>query len=216
MQKKYDLKVIEDAAQSFGASIGNQKVGTFGDVAATSFYPAKPLGCYGDGGAIFTNNDDLAEQCKAIRIHGTTTDRYHSEFIGLNGRLDSMQAAVLLEKLTIFDEELELRQNVSNQYRENINNCQYIPNDYVSSHALFSIVLDSEDERNKKIEKLKENQIPTVVYYKYPIHLMQGFDYLGYKNGDFPISEKLSKTILRLPMHPYLSENNIKVIIKNL
>ena len=214
LAKKYDLKVIEDAAQSFGASIRNQKVGTFGDVAATSFYPAKPLGCYGDGGAIFTNNDDLAEQCKAIRIHGTTTDRYHSELIGLNGRLDSMQAAVLLEKLTIFDEELDLRQNISNQYRDHIDNYQYIPNDYVSSYALFSIVLDSEGERNKKIEKLKENQIPTVVYYKYPIHLMKGFDYLQYKDGDFPISENLSKTILSLPMHPYLHQKEIDQVIK--
>ena len=214
--KKYDLKVIEDAAQSFGASIRNQKVGTFGDVAATSFYPAKPLGCYGDGGAIFTNNDDLAEQCKAIRIHGTTTDRYHSELIGLNGRLDSMQAAVLLEKLTIFDEELDLRQNISNQYRENINHCQYIPDDYVSSHALFSIVLDSEKERKKKIEKLKENTIPTVVYYKYPIHLMKGFDYLQYKDGDFPISENLSKTILSLPMHPYLHQKDIDRVIESI
>ena len=214
--KKYDLKVIEDAAQSFGASIRNQKVGTFGDVAATSFYPAKPLGCYGDGGAIFTDNDDLAEKCKAIRIHGTTTDRYHSELIGLNGRLDSMQAAVLLEKLTIFDEELDLRQNISNQYRENINHCQYIPDDYVSSHALFSIVLDSEKERKKKIEKLKENTIPTVVYYKYPIHLMKGFDYLQYKDGDFPISENLSKTILSLPMHPYLHQKDIDRVIESI
>ena len=214
--KKYDLKVIEDAAQSFGASIRNQKVGTFGDVAATSFYPAKPLGCYGDGGAIFTDNDNLAEQCKAIRIHGTTNDRYHSELIGLNGRLDSLQAAVLLEKLTIFDEELDLRQNISNQYRDHINNCQYIPNDYVSSHALFSIVLDSESERNKKIEQLKENQIPTVVYYKYPIHLMKGFEYLGYQKRDFTISEKLSKTILSLPMHPYLLSKQIELVVKNL
>ena len=214
--KKYDLKVIEDAAQSFGASIRNQKVGTFGDVAATSFYPAKPLGCYGDGGAIFTNNDDLAEQCKAIRIHGTTTDRYHSELIGLNGRLDSMQAAVLLEKLTIFNEELELRQNVSNQYREHINNCQYIPNDYISSHALFSVVLDSEEERNKKIEELKENQIPTVVYYKYPIHLMKAFSYLGYQKGDFPISEQLSQTIVSLPMHPYLNQKDIDRVIESI
>ena len=212
--KKYDLKVIEDAAQSFGASIRNQKVGTFGDVAATSFYPAKPLGCYGDGGAIFTDNDDLAEQCKAIRIHGTTTDRYHSELIGLNGRLDSMQAAVLLEKLTIFDEELDLRQNISNQYRENINHCQYIPDDYVSSHALFSIVLDSEKERKKKIEKLKENTIPTVVYYKYPIHLMEGFAYLGYQKGDFSVSEQLSQRIVSLPMHPYLHQKEIDQVIK--
>ena len=100
------MKVIEDAAQSFGGSIRDKKVGTFGDVAATSFYPAKPLGCYGDGGAIFTNDSNLAEKCKAIRIHGTKNDKYNSEMIGLNGRLDSMQAAVLLEKLSIFDDEL--------------------------------------------------------------------------------------------------------------
>jgi len=212
--KKYDLKVVEDAAQSFGASIRNQKVGTFGDVAATSFYPAKPLGCYGDGGAIFTNNDDLAEILKAIRIHGTTSDKYNSEIIGLNGRLDSMQAAVLLEKLTIFDEELDLRQKINNQYRSRLNNCQYIPNDYISSHALFSIFLDSEEERNKTIDKLKENSIPVVVYYKYPIHLMQGFAYLDYQEGDFAISEKLSKNILSLPMHPYLSSEDIKLVLK--
>ena len=214
--KKYDLKVIEDAAQSFGASILDQKVGTFGDVAATSFYPAKPLGCYGDGGAIFTNSDDLADKCKAIRIHGTTSDKYNSELIGLNGRLDSMQAAVLLEKLTIFDEELDLRQNISNQYRKNINNCQYIPNNYISSHALFSVVLDSEEERNKKLEELKENKIPTVVYYKYPIHLMKGFAYLGYQKGDFPISEQLSQTIVSLPMHPYLHQKDIDRVIESI
>ena len=214
--KKYDLKVIEDAAQSFGASIGDKKVGIFGDVAATSFYPAKPLGCYGDGGAIFTNNDDLAEKCKAIRIHGTTDDKYHSELIGLNGRLDSIQAAVLLEKLTIFNEELNLRQQISNQYRENLQNCQYIPNNYTSSHALFSILLESEQERENLKENLRKNHIPTVVYYQYPIHLMKGFSYLGYQQEDFPISEKLSKTILSLPMHPYLSKIDIELVVKNI
>ena len=214
--KKYNLNVIEDAAQSFGAKIGDKKVGNFGDVAATSFYPAKPLGCYGDGGAIFTNNDDLAEKCKAIRIHGTTTDRYHSELIGLNGRLDSLQAAVLLEKLTIFDEERELREEVSIQYREHLKCCQYIPKNYTSSHALFSILLESEEERNYTIEKLKKNNIPTVVYYKYPIHLMKGFSYLEYQNGNFPISEKLSKSILSLPMHPYLTPQDIKLVVESL
>ena len=214
--KKYDLKVIEDAAQSFGASIRNQKVGTFGDVAATSFYPAKPLGCYGDGGAIFTNNDDLAEQCKAIRIHGTTTDRYHSELIGLNGRLDSMQAAVLLEKLTIFDEELDLKEKISIQYRKNLKNCQSIPKEYVSSHALFSIVLESDQQRSQTIKKLEQNDIPTAIYYKFPIHLMKAFSYLGYQKGDFQISENLSKKILSLPMHPYLSEDDVELIISQI
>jgi dTDP-4-amino-4,6-dideoxygalactose transaminase len=214
--KKYDLKVIEDGAQSFGASIGEKKVGTFGDVAATSFYPAKPLGCYGDGGAIFTNNDSLADQCKAIRIHGTSSDRYNSEIIGLNGRLDSMQAAVLLEKLTIFDEELEMRNKVNDNYRKFLNNAQYIPENYHSAHALFSITLGSHKKREELVRKLKINNIPNVIYYKYPIHLMTGFDYLKYKNGDFPVSENLSQTIVSLPMHPYLTKSDIDLIIKAL
>ncbi len=212
----YKLKVIEDAAQSFGGSIGSKKVGTFGDIAATSFYPAKPLGCYGDGGAMFTNDDHLAEQCKAIRIHGTSLDKYHSEVIGLNGRLDSMQAAVLLEKLTIFDEELAMRNEVSNYYREYLNNAQCIPKNYHSAQALFSITLDSHKKREEILNKLKQNDIPNVIYYKYPIHLMKGFSYLRYKDGDFPISENLSQTIVSLPMHPYLTEMDIDLIIKTI
>ena len=214
--KKYDLKVIEDAAQSFGGSIGDRKVGTFGDIAATSFYPAKPLGCYGDGGAMFTNDDNLAEQCKAIRIHGTSSDKYNSEVIGLNGRLDSMQAAVLLEKLRIFDEELEMRNKVNDYYRKFLNNAQYIPENYHSAHALFSITLGSHKKREELVDRLKRHRIPNVIYYKYPIHLMKGFNYLGYKDGDFPISENLSQTIVSLPMHPYLTKMDIDLIIKTL
>jgi len=214
--KKYELKVIEDAAQSFGASIQNKKVGTFGDVAATSFYPAKPLGCYGDGGAMFTNDDHLAEQCKAIRIHGTSLDKYNSEVIGLNGRLDSMQAAVLLEKLTIFDEELAMRNKVSNHYRKYLNNAQCIPENYHSSHALFSITFDSHKKREEIVNTLKQNNIPSVIYYKNPIHLMKGFGYLGYKDGDFPISEGLSQKIVSLPMHPYLQKEEIDQVIESI
>ena len=213
---KYDLKVIEDAAQSFGGSIGSKKVGTFGDIAATSFYPAKPLGCYGDGGAMFTNDDSLAEKCRAIRIHGTSTDKYNSEVIGLNGRLDSMQAAVLLEKLTIFDEELEMRNKVNDYYRKYLNNAQYIPENYHSAHALFSITLGSHKKREELVDKFKQSNIPNVIYYKYPIHLMKGFGYLKYKNGDFPVSENLSQTIVSLPMHPYLTETEIDLIIEAL
>ena len=207
--KKYNLKVIEDGAQSFGGSISDKKVGSFGDVATTSFYPAKPLGCYGDGGAIFTNNDDLADQCKAIRIHGTSSDKYNSEVIGLNGRLDSMQAAVLLEKMTIFNEELEMRNTVNDYYRKHLNNAQYIPENYNSAHALFSITLGSNKKREEVVKRLTSNHIPSVIYYKYPIHLMKGFSYLGYKIGDFPVSEHLSQTIVSLPMHPYLHEREI-------
>ena len=214
--KKYELKVIEDAAQSFGGSIENKKVGTFGDIAATSFYPAKPLGCYGDGGAMFTNDDNLAEQCKAIRIHGTSSDKYNSETIGLNGRLDSMQAAVLLEKLTIFDEELEMRNKVNDYYRKFLNNAQYIPDNYQSAHALFSITLGSHKKREELVDRLKQNNIPSVIYYKYPIHLMKGFNYLGHKDGDFSVSENLSQTILSLPMHPYLSNLELDTIIEGI
>ena len=212
--KKYSLKVIEDAAQSFGGSIKGNKVGNFGDIAATSFYPAKPLGCYGDGGAIFTNDDNLAEECKAIRIHGTKKDKYNSEMIGLNGRLDSIQAAVLLEKLSIFDEELEMRNEVNFHYRKHLNNAQYHPKDYQSAHALFSIILGSNEKRDELIDRLSQDKIPSVVYYKYPIHLMQGFNYLGYSNGDFPVSEMLSLQIISLPMHPYLTETEQKKILK--
>ena len=212
--KKYNLKVLEDAAQSFGGSIGRKKVGSFGDVAATSFYPAKPLGCYGDGGAIFTNNDELAESLRSIRFHGTTEkDRYHSEVIGLNGRLDTFQAAVLLEKLSIFDEELEMRNEVDFNYRKYLNNAQFHPQDYQSAHALFSIVLESNKKRDDLIERLQKNAIPSVIYYRNPIHLMNAFKYLGYNKGDFCISENLSQTIVSLPMHPYIIDKNINIII---
>ena len=214
--KKYNLKVIEDAAQSFGGSIRDKKVGVFGDVAATSFYPAKPLGCYGDGGAIFTNDDSLADECKAIRIHGTKKDKYNSEMIGLNGRLDSIQAAVLLEKLSIFSEELEMRNEVNSYYRKYLNNAQHHPKDYHSAHALFSIILGSNDKRDNLIVRLFENKIPSVVYYKFPIHLMEAFRYLGYNKGSLPISEKLSDTILSLPMHPYLTEKDIDYILQTI
>ena len=212
--KKHNLRIIEDAAQSFGGSIGERKVGSFGDVAATSFYPAKPLGCYGDGGAIFTNDDDLAEECKAIRIHGTKEDKYNSEMIGLNGRLDSIQAAVLLEKLSIFKDELDLRNNIDSLYRKGLNNAQYHPQNYNSAHALFSIVLGNNDQRESLVKRLSTKSIPTVVYYKFPIHLMKGFKYLGYSEGNFPISESLSKSIISLPMHPYLNEEDINLVIE--
>ena len=214
--KKYNLKVIEDAAQSFGGSIRDRKVGVFGDVAATSFYPAKPLGCYGDGGAIFTNDDDLAEECKAIRIHGTKKDKYNSEMIGLNGRLDSIQAAVLLEKLSIFDDELELRNEINSHYRKYLNNAQHHPEGYQSAHALFSVVLGSNNKRDNLINRLSQKKIPSVIYYKFPIHLMEAFQYLGYLKGSLPISENLSHSIVSLPMHPYLNESDIDFIVNTI
>ena len=165
---------------------------------------------------MFTNNDSLADKCKAIRIHGTSSDKYNSEVIGLNGRLDSIQAAVLLEKMTIFDEELEMRNKVNDYYRKFLNNAQYIPKNYHTAHALFSITLSSHNKREELVGRLKKNNIPNVIYYKYAIHLMKGFHYLGYKEGDFPVSENLSQTIVSLPMHPYLKMDDIDLIMKAL
>ena len=219
--KNHNLKVIEDNAQAIGSVYTNSnneeiKAGTIGHIGTTSFFPSKNLGCYGDGGAIFTNDDDLAEDCKAIRIHGTKKDKYNSEMIGLNGRLDSIQAAVLLEKLSIFDDELVMRNEVNSYYRKYLNNAQHHPEGYQSAHALFSIVLGSNSKRDNLIDRLFQKKIPSVIYYKFPIHLMEAFQYLGYQKGSLPISENLSRSIISLPMHPYLANTDIDFIVNTI
>lgn len=216
---KYDLFVIEDGAQGFGGKIKDKTVGSFGDVASTSFFPAKPLGCYGDGGAIFTDNDDLAEIMRSIRIHGSGNNKYNNIRLGINGRLDTIQAAILLEKLTIFDDEIKSRNQIADYYMSNINNnylLPYIPNNYSSSWAQFSIVAKSEDQRDIVLRKLKDENIPTGIYYKTPLHLQKVFKYLGYKNNDFPISEKISKCIFSIPMHPYVNKFDQDKIVEAL
>ena len=208
--KENDLMVIEDAAQGFGGRINEKPAGSFGDVAGTSFFPAKPLGCYGDGGAIFTNNDELASKMKSIRVHGGGKDKYDNERIGINGRLDTIQAAVLLEKIEIFDNELLSRNNAAKYYTQNINKlfiAPRIPNKYYSSWAQYSIVLPDNYKRSDIIEKLKENNIPSMVYYKIPVHMQKGYKNYGFNFGDYPISESSSKKILSLPMHPYLNQD---------
>ena len=214
--KDKNLYILEDAAQGFGGNIRNKKAGSFGDVAGTSFFPAKPLGCYGDGGAIFTNNDLFAEKMKSIRVHGSGKDKYENIRVGLNGRLDSIQAAIVLEKLEIFDEELKLRQKVAKYYTQNIHKIftrPYIPVDYLSSWAQYSIILPEELERNFVIESLKKKGVPLMVYYKIPVHLQKGYEKYGYLRGDFPVSELISKKIVSIPMHPYLDiKNKDKVI----
>jgi len=208
--KDNDLKVIEDAAQGFGGKINEKNAGSFGDVAGTSFFPAKPLGCYGDGGAIFTNDDELAYKMKSIRIHGGGKDKYENDRIGINGRLDSIQAAVLLEKIEIFDNELKSRNKASEYYTQNINKkciSPLVPDKYYSSWAQYSIIIPEHINRDNIIKKLEKNGIPSMVYYKIPVHLQQGYAQYGYKRGEFVISENISKKILSLPMHPYLDEN---------
>ncbi len=219
--KENDLMIIEDAAQGFGGRIKEKPAGSFGHVAGTSFFPAKPLGCYGDGGAIFTNDNELAAKMKSIRVHGGGKDKYDNERIGINGRLDTIQAAVLLEKIEIFDNELISRNNAAEYYTQNINKLfipPLTPNKYYSSWAQYSIILPDNYKRSDIIEKLIENNIPSMVYYKIPVHMQKGYRNYGFKFGDYPISESSSKKILSLPMHPYLdqdTQNEVLNVLNN-
>lgn len=214
--RQYGLWVLEDAAQAFGAEYNGRKTCSFGDVAATSFFPAKPLGCYGDGGAIFTNDDDLAEKLRSIRVHGQGSDKYDNVRIGINGRFDTMQAAVLLAKLEIFDEEIALRNRAAGRYSEQLSGKFVAPavkEDRSSVWAQYSLL--SED-RDAELARLKELGIPTAIYYPKPLHLQEAFRYLGYSAGDFPVTERCAGRIFSIPMHPYLEEAEQDYIIKGL
>jgi len=213
--KKYGIYVIEDAAQGFGGQYKEKKAGSLAPMACTSFFPAKPLGCYGDGGAIFLNDDTLHQKLLSIRIHGQGRDKYENIRIGINGRLDTIQAAILLEKLKIFPEELELRNEVANKYSlklKNVVKTPTIPEGYISSWAQYSVLLENVELRDKFQSHLKEKGIPTAIYYPIPLHLQKAFSYLAYKEGDFPVSEDISKRIVSLPMHPYLKDEDIDFI----
>jgi dTDP-4-amino-4,6-dideoxygalactose transaminase len=202
--EKYNLKLIEDAAQGFGGSINGQKAGSFGDIATTSFFPAKPLGCYGDGGAIFTDNDEYAELLKSYRVHGKGSDKYDNVRIGMNSRLDTIQAAILIEKLNEFPVEVKARNLAAEKYTEKLNSkfkTPYVPEGYVSSWAQYTL---QSENRNQAMEEYKAQGIPTVVYYGKCMHQQTAFADLNHESGDFPIAEKLSKQVFSLPMHPYL------------
>ena len=214
-----NLLILEDAAQGFGGRIGDKLAGSYGDVAATSFFPAKPLGCYGDGGAIFTNNDELAEKMKSIRVHGGGKDKYENDRIGINGRLDSIQAAILLEKIEIFDDELKKREKVAEYYTQNIHKMfitPLVPSKYLSSWAQYSILIPGTLDRGKVIDNLSREGIPSMVYYKIPVHLQEGYKKYGFSKGDMQISEDISDRILSLPMHPYLEQEDQNYIISAL
>ena len=215
--KKKKLFVIEDAAQGFGGTCHKKYAGSFGHVSSTSFFPAKPLGCYGDGGAIFTDDDELADKMKSIRVHGSGIDKYDNVRIGLNGRLDTIQAAIILEKLDIFNKELHMRNRVADYYSSTIENrfsLPFTPNDYSSSWAQYSVITESNEQRNSIIEHLKTKHVPSMIYYRIPLHLQKVFKNLNYKSGDFPVSEEISSKIFSLPMHPYLFKNEQDIIIE--
>ncbi|MDN3715934.1 DegT/DnrJ/EryC1/StrS family aminotransferase [Vibrio breoganii] len=205
---KYGLKLIEDAAQGFGGSINNQMAGSFGDVATTSFFPAKPLGCYGDGGAIFTNNDMYADLLRSYRVHGKGSDKYDNIRIGVNSRLDTIQAAILLEKLAIFPAELEARNIVAKRYEELYKDTYItpqVPNGYTSSWAQYTL---RNKNRNAAMKKFKLRGIPTMVYYAKCMHQQTAFKAYNQVDNNFLVAEKLASTVFSLPMHPYLKDIN--------
>lgn len=214
--KENNLFVIEDAAQSFGASFKSKKACSFGDIGCTSFFPAKPLGCYGDGGMVFTNNEDFYKKIKSIHNHGQGSDKYNNVRIGINSRLDSIQAAVLLEKMEIFPEEIKKRNEIANSYNKAFKGkvvIQEIPAGNISAWAQYCIQID---DRDKLIKKLQENKIGQAIYYPIPLHLQEAYKYLGYKKGDLPVCEGVAQKIMALPMYPYLGKEEQGIVVENI
>lgn len=217
--EKHGLKILEDAAQGFGGDIRGRKSGSWGNAGATSFFPAKPLGCYGDGGAVFTNDDELDSLLRSIRMHGQGEERYDNVRIGINGRLDSIQASVLLAKMKIFDMEIKMRNEVAAKYIKALDGkvvTPFIPEGYTSCWAQFCVLAESAGHRSELQAKLKEKDVPTAIYYPKPLHLQDAFADLGYKKGDFPVTDSIADRIFALPMHPYLTGDEINLIAETI
>ena len=212
--QKYDLPVIEDAAQSFGATYKGKKSCNLSTIGSTSFFPSKPLGCYGDGGALFTNDDEFAEKFRWIRVHGQEY-KHHHPILGVNGRMDTLQAAILLEILEVFPDEVVKRQNLSQTYSESLSHLEYLTTPRIGDHniSVYAQYTILSKQRKEIQQSLTEKDIPSVSYYSVPLHLQPVFKNLGYKKGDFRVSEKVANECLSLPMSPYLSEfDQIKII----
>jgi dTDP-4-amino-4,6-dideoxygalactose transaminase len=206
--KAHGLWVMSDAAQSFGGAYRDRKIGTIGLVTATSFFPSKPLGCYGDGGAIFTDDDEMAAVLKSLRVHGQGSDKYDNVRIGLNARLDTLQAAVLIEKLKILGDEIEARNRIAARYSEALS--QNVPVPHIaegrySAWAQYTIRVPAE-RRAAISAALKEQGIPTMIYYPKPLHQQTAYKHFPLAGNGLPISERLAKEVLSLPMHPYLDD----------
>lgn len=217
--EKYGLFVIEDAAQGLGGSLHGKRNGSFGEVSATSFFPAKPLGCYGDGGAIFTDDEVLYNKMKSIRVHGSGNDRYDNIRIGLNGRMDTIQAAIVLAKLDIFENELKERQKIAGWYTEELKNKFIVPEidpEYYSAWAQYSVLARDVVERNKIIKELKKEDIPVMIYYPIPLHKQTAYKNLGYEQIQLPCCEMYANRIFSLPFHPYLKRDEIEFVCSKL
>ena len=214
---KYQLFLLEDGAQGFGGSIGNQRACSFGDISTTSFFPAKPLGCYGDGGAVFTDNDEWADLLRSYRIHGKGTDKYDNVRIGMNSRLDTLQAAILNVKLKAFQEYELLEVNkVASRYSEKLRGIVKVPtikDGYHSSWAQYSILLENEELRNGLQSYLKERDIPSMIYYSKPMSQQIAFLGLDCKKVELPITTDLCHKVLSLPIHPYMNDEDQNEVI---
>lgn len=216
--QKYKLLILEDGAQGFGGSINGKKACSFGDISTTSFFPAKPLGCYGDGGAVFTDNDEWAALMESYRVHGKGTDKYDNVRIGMNSRLDTMQAAILQVKLHAFDDEVKRVNEVACQYTELLKDyvkTPVIPEGFQSSWAQYTIQLPSKETRNNLQTALKAAGIPSMVYYPKTMHDQTAFKNSQFSYNDYT-SSRLCETVLSLPMHPYLETSDIKGICSKL
>jgi dTDP-4-amino-4,6-dideoxygalactose transaminase len=203
-----NLFVLDDAAQSFGATCNNRRLGTFGGATATSFFPAKPLGCYGDGGAVMTDDDELAAIMRSLRVHGEGRDKYDCVRIGVNGRLDTIQAAVLIEKLKIFPEEISARERIAARYAAGLGKVAALPrvaNGRTSVWAQYTIRVAS-GRRDALASALKTQGIPTAVYYAKPLHLQEAYRNYPIAEGGAPVSERLAQEVISLPIHAYLDE----------
>ena len=209
---KYNLKVIIDGAQSFGSKYNDKTDSNLGNISTTSFFPSKPLGCYGDGGAIFTINEEYAKKIKLLRVHGQNK-KYHHQYIGIGGRLDTLQAAILLAKLTNFKQELTDRQKVADLYTKELSKTFQTPiikKDRTSAWAQYTLRVKN---RDKLQLKLKAEGIQTSVFYPIPLHLQECFGYLNYKQSDFIVSDEASKEVLSIPMNPFLRHEHVEYII---
>ena len=212
--QKYDLPVVEDAAQSFGATYKGKKSCNISTIGSTSFFPSKPLGCYGDGGALFTNEDELAEKFRWIRVHGQKR-KHHHPMLGINGRMDTLQAAILLEILKLFPHEVKTRHTLGQAYTSELSKLDFLSTPTVdeSSTSVFAQYTILSEHRERIQNLLKAKQIPSVSYYSVPLHLQPVFNKLRHKAGDFPVTEKVSSQCLSLPMSPYLKEVEQRQVI---
>lgn len=218
ISKHYGLIVIEDAAQGFGGAIGDKRACSFGDAATTSFFPAKPLGCYGDGGAIFTNDDEITNLIESLKVHGKGSHKYDNVRVGMNSRLDAIQAAILSVKLdALVEYELDAMAKVHSQYSKEIAEAvetPFIPRGFQTCNAQYTIKLPDIVRRDGLQEYLRRNGIPSIIYYPVPMHKQLAFKGLGETPLDLKTSEVLCDTVLSLPMHPYLTTNEIEKIIQ--